>query len=106
VVVCGTKVENNLYRLNVITSQPNKVLSERVKLVPQTLFIHEPAQSWEIWHKRFGHVSYPGLQKLLDHNALMSILNLPNLIVLPVPNQNNLLNLLVHHWISKQYQVN
>jgi hypothetical protein len=27
-VVRDTKVENNLYRLNVITSQPNKVLSE------------------------------------------------------------------------------
>jgi hypothetical protein len=27
-VVCGTKVENDLYCLNVITSQPNKVLSE------------------------------------------------------------------------------
>jgi transposase InsO family protein len=56
--------------LNVITSQPNKVLSERVKSVPQTFFIHEPAQSWEIWHKRFGHVNYSGLQKLLDHNLV------------------------------------
>ena len=27
-IVCGTKVENNLYHLNVITLQPNKVLSE------------------------------------------------------------------------------
>jgi GAG-pre-integrase domain len=56
--------------LNVITSQPNKVLSEQVKLVPQTLFIHELAQSWEIWHKKFGHVSYSVLRKLLDHNLV------------------------------------
>jgi GAG-pre-integrase domain/Integrase core domain len=69
-VVHGTKVENNLYHLNVITSQPNKLLLEQVKFVPQTLFIHEPAQSWEIWHKRYGHVSYSGLQKLLDHNLV------------------------------------
>jgi hypothetical protein len=26
----------------------------------------EPGQSWETWHKRFGHISYSGLQKLLD----------------------------------------
>jgi hypothetical protein len=42
-VVHGTKVDNNLYCLNVITSQPNKVLSEQVKFVPQTFFIHKPA---------------------------------------------------------------
>ena len=28
------------------------------------------APSWETWHKRFGHVGYSGLQKLLDKNLV------------------------------------
>jgi hypothetical protein len=30
----------------------------------------EPAQSWETWHKCFGHISYSGLQKILDLNLV------------------------------------
>ena len=26
--------------------------------------------SWETWHRRYGHVSYPGLQKILDGNMV------------------------------------
>ena len=34
--------------------------------MPQTYLTSEPTQSWETWHKRFGHISYLGLQKLLN----------------------------------------
>ena len=37
---------------------------------PQIFMINEPAQSWEIWHKRFGHVGYTGLQYMLDKNLV------------------------------------
>jgi len=35
-------------------------------VTPQSYLISEPAQSWETWHKHFGHISYSGLQKLLN----------------------------------------
>ena len=35
-------------------------------MTPQTFVANEPAQSWETWHRRFGHISYNGLQKLYD----------------------------------------
>ena len=37
-------------------------------MTPQTFIANEPAQSWETWHRRFGHISYNGLQKLYDVN--------------------------------------
>ena len=30
----------------------------------------ETPKSWEIWHQRFGHISYKGLQQLLDENLV------------------------------------
>jgi hypothetical protein len=33
---------------------------------PQTFHATEPMQSWETWHKQYGHISYSGLQKLLN----------------------------------------
>lgn len=32
----------------------------------------ENFQSWETWHRRFGYVSYPRLQKLLEENLVDS----------------------------------
>jgi len=39
-------------------------------VTPQTFLAAEPAQSWEIWHKRFGHTSYGRLQHMLDNNLV------------------------------------
>ena len=36
----------------------------------QTFASTESAQSWETWHKRYGHIGYSGLQKLLDNNMV------------------------------------
>jgi hypothetical protein len=30
----------------------------------------ERLESWETWHKRFGHVSYSSLQRLLEANLV------------------------------------
>ena len=32
-----------------------------------------PCQTWEEWHRRFGHVSYSELQKLLDGNMVKGL---------------------------------
>ena len=39
-------------------------------ITPQIFFVNEPAQSWETWHKRFGHTSYSRLQHMLDNNLV------------------------------------
>src|SRR5271155_97140 len=36
------------------------------RTVPLTFVGCEPALSWETWHRRFGHIAYSGLRKLLD----------------------------------------
>ena len=37
---------------------------------PQNFLVNEPAQSWETWHKCFGHIGYTGLQYMLDSNLV------------------------------------
>ena len=34
--------------------------------MPQNYLTSKLTQSWETWHKLFGHINYLGLQKLLD----------------------------------------
>ena len=63
IVAKGKQVPNNLYKMNVA-----------IKLIPQKSEVMyastENLQSWETWHRRFGHVSYTGLQKLLEENLV------------------------------------
>jgi len=33
----------------------------------------ETPKSWEIWHRCFGHISYKGLQRLLDENLVKGL---------------------------------
>jgi hypothetical protein len=68
-VARGTQIENNLYKMKVAFRQPNAKL-KMVKTIPQCLLIHEPVQNWETWHKRLGHISYSGLQQMLDNNLV------------------------------------
>jgi hypothetical protein len=65
-VVKGTKVENNLYKMNLKVHYPQANPLKKVAVTPQTYMATEPGQSWETWHKRFRHTSYSRLQKLLD----------------------------------------
>jgi len=64
-VVQGTKVGNNLYKMNVAI-RPLKPMTA----TPQIFSASKPAQSWERWHKRFGHTSYHRLQHMLDNNLV------------------------------------
>jgi len=61
----GDKLSNKLYKMS-------------FKLVPKpppndykfSFNANISALSWEIWHKRFGHVGYLGLQKLMDKSMV------------------------------------
>ena len=39
-------------------------------IIPQTFQTTKHTQSWEVWHKRYGHIGYSGLQRLLDLNLV------------------------------------
>ena len=47
-----------------------------IKSIPQkpetTYTLTENLQSWETWHRRFGHISYTGLQMLWEENLVNS----------------------------------
>ncbi len=59
----GTKIANNLYKMQ-LKYMPKPQ-------TPQFSFTaSEPPKSWETWHKRFGHIGYKGLQRLLDENLV------------------------------------
>jgi len=59
----GAKIKNNLYRIS-LQLAPNPS-ADIVCLNANTS--HLP---WEVWHRRFGHVGYSGLQNLLRLNIV------------------------------------
>jgi hypothetical protein len=69
-VAQGKKVNNNLYRMSVSVRKPTSTPSKNNTVTPKTFAGNEPSLSWETWHRRFGHISYSGLQKLLDNNMV------------------------------------
>jgi len=60
------KISNNLYRMKLTIRKPGSLTMKSMTVTPQSYLTSEPAQSWETWHKHFGHISYSGLQKLLN----------------------------------------
>ena len=80
VIATGTKISNHLYKMKFETRLPSA--KSFVKSTEHLFNITEPTQSWETWHKRFGHISYTGLQKLLDNSMVDGLtvnLNTPKL---------------------------
>jgi Reverse transcriptase (RNA-dependent DNA polymerase)/gag-polypeptide of LTR copia-type/Integrase core domain/GAG-pre-integrase domain len=67
-VARGTQIENNLYKMKVAIRKPDIKFTKEAN--PQCFVINEPAQSWETWHKRFGHIGYSSLQQILDKNLV------------------------------------
>jgi len=62
-VAQGTKVANNLYKMQ-LEYVPKEQKAQ------YALTSTETPKSWETWHRRFGHISYKGLQQLLDENLV------------------------------------
>jgi hypothetical protein len=65
----GEKVNKNMYKMSVSTKTTDSP-SKNCSATPQTFLGEAPAIDWETWHRRFGHVAYSGLQKLLDYNMV------------------------------------
>jgi len=59
----GEKLQNNLYRI--ILKLASNPMAEVVCFSANTFPI-----PWKTWHRRFGHVSYSGLQNLLRLNLV------------------------------------
>ena len=56
--MAGLKIDNNLYQLKLKTWSHQKVFHSFIS--------NDKIQDWETWHKRYGHINYSGLQKLID----------------------------------------
>ena len=69
-VARDTKIGSNLYKMKVFTRKLGASCSKTTICTPQTFQATEPSQSWETWHKRYRHIGYSGLQKLLDLNLI------------------------------------
>jgi GAG-pre-integrase domain len=48
------------------TCLPNKKLQKQEVENIQSFVSTEETQNWETWHRRYGHIGYSGLQKLID----------------------------------------
>jgi GAG-pre-integrase domain len=62
-VATGNKAKNHLYKMDVKLHIETEI---NVPSTSCTFTSTQMSQNWETWHKRFGHVGYGGLQKLLD----------------------------------------
>lgn len=67
IVATGTRIANNLYKLKLTTQNSNPNFTDKSTEYQQIFHTREPTQSWQTWHRRFGHISYSGLQKLPDN---------------------------------------
>jgi len=57
----------NLYKMKVRV----RIMKESAPIMgAQTLVVAESSESWETWHKCFGHVSYSGLKHLWENNLV------------------------------------
>ena len=63
-VAKGTKIRNSLYKMDLV-ERWTEIQSATSNLSFATT---QEKPSWETWHRRFGHVSYDGLRKLLRGN--------------------------------------
>ena len=73
-VATGTKINNNLYKMNKFTiRKPGSTHPTNVTANPQSFNVGEPAKDWEVWHRCFGHIGMSSLQKILDRNLVKGL---------------------------------
>ena len=65
-VATGMKLRNNLYKMSDFAVQKESTYSRTEDGVAQVCAITEPAKSWEVWHKRYGHIGMDSLQELFN----------------------------------------
>jgi hypothetical protein len=57
----GVKMDKHLYKMDVVAKK-----SPLPQQTSETFNNETKRLNWETWHKRYGHVGYSGLQKILD----------------------------------------
>jgi hypothetical protein len=60
----GLRIKNNLYKLKVRVYSPRTRKGSNTSTL--TFVATESTQSWETWHKRYGHISYGSLRTLYE----------------------------------------
>ena len=69
----GRRIQNHLYRMRVeiSASKQNECESHQPQYKYQTFMAQGPLQSRETWDRQFGHISYSGLQALLEKRLVL-----------------------------------
>ncbi len=65
-IATGRKTKNNLYKMKNFVVQTSGSTNSETSIKNKTYKVGESAKSWEIWHKRYGHIGMGSLQELLD----------------------------------------
>ena len=68
VVAQGERMDTNLYHMDIKVLKPGKSCATSTTSFAYTS--SESPQSWETWHRRFGHIGYDGIQHLLDRGLV------------------------------------
>jgi GAG-pre-integrase domain len=63
-VLKGQKINSNIYKFNLVPCDTSHSTNNKI----YTFTTNKPKQPWEIWHHRFGHISYGGLKKLYQEH--------------------------------------
>ena len=61
-VACGTKIANNLYKMNF------RICKDQISM--EHTYASAKPETWETWHWRFRHIRYSGLQRMLDEKLV------------------------------------
>jgi hypothetical protein len=67
-VLKGHKIRTNIYKFQLTPYDTLNITNDK----SYTFSCKEAKQTWETWHRRFGHVSYKGLKKLYEERLLDS----------------------------------
>jgi hypothetical protein len=65
-IAMGTRISNQLYKLEEVTTEKRLPNSERANADQYTFASVHPAQDWEVWHRRFGHIAMDSIRTLYD----------------------------------------
>ena len=63
-VAKGKAIHNYLYHMDLAMHNPTFQHSPNNTMIFETFALTKPTKSWEVWHRRYGHISYSNLQKL------------------------------------------
>ena len=70
-IAVGHQMKNNLSKMEVrVYGEETTTINPSSIPQPKVFANTEKLISWETWHRRFGHVGYSGLQRLLDGNMV------------------------------------